>query len=58
MSDGATRLGRIRAWLANWKTKRNAKSNRREQDRIRRIVAKETAMITRMTEREKRRARK
>jgi hypothetical protein len=60
MTDNAkkTWLGRMAAWFASRRAKRGAKLKKREDDRIRRVVAKETAVIKRTTERAKRRARK
>ena len=57
-STKKTRLGRVTAWCTSWKAKRKAKLRKREDDRIRRIVAKEAAMIKKTSQRAQKRKRK
>jgi len=61
MSDSTTKtwLGRMAAWFASRRAKRKEKLRKREDHRIRRIVAKESVMIKRATQkRARKRARR
>ena len=53
-----TIFGRIATWFAGRQAQRRVKLKEREDDRIRRIIRKEAAMIKRTTERKQRHARK
>jgi hypothetical protein len=46
-STKTTWLARVATWLTSWRAKRRVKLKKREDARIRRIVATETAIIKR-----------
>jgi hypothetical protein len=57
-STKKTWLARIATWFTNGRAKRQVRLNKREDARIRRVVAKETAMIGRESLKAQKRAQK